>query len=252
MIVRTLRAATPGARAALVLLACGALAACAPPTGDFGRAEPSVVHDRLMPAFGREAARQRGEPVSYYRMTDAERTMRNIGWGVVMPPLPEQWRERTLVELRRTRVLPAERARVHKESYVRTLLAIDYRSSGARYARLIDDVRADTDRIEPFFAAAAKVAEDDRVRARTANRVPELTPDEAANVDGRIAENGLMIAWVRQSFEERLIAYRYALDRLVLETPDRKALEAEEAIATFASVLASLRPLGPAKGVFKG
>ncbi|MFD1332644.1 hypothetical protein ACFQ4O_11615 [Methylopila musalis] len=252
MIVPKLRAATPGARATLILIGCAALSACTPPTGDFGRVEPSVVHDRLLPALGLEAARQRGEPVSYYRLTDAERTMRALGWGVVMPPLPEQWRERTLVELRRTRVLPAERVRLEKESYVRTLLAIDYRSSGARYAKLIDDVRADTDRIEPFFAAAAKVAEDDRVRARAADRVPELTPDESANVDGRIAENGLMIAWVRDSFEERLIAYRYALDRLVLETPDRKAVEAEEAIATFASVLRSLRPLGPAKGVFKG
>src|SRR5690606_7552578 len=36
----------------LTALACLAVAGCARPTGDFGRAAPSVLHDELMPALG--------------------------------------------------------------------------------------------------------------------------------------------------------------------------------------------------------
>ena len=60
-----------------------------------------------------------------------------------------------------------------------------------------------------------------------------------------------MIAWVRDSFEDRLVAYRYALDRLMLETPDRASIEVEAAINAYAAVLGSLRPFGPPRGVFK-
>lgn len=253
MIRAAVRAATSGARtAALAICALANLAACAPPTGDLGRQQPSVVHDALMPAAGRHLAYARGEPASFYRWTDDERLMRDLAWGIVMPPLDAQRLERTLVELRRTRILPADRVRIDKASYVETLLSTDYRSSVARYARLKEDIDADVTRIEPFFVAAARVVEDDRVRARAAERVPELRPDERENVDARIDENRLLIAWARESLDERIVAYRYALDRLVIETPDRAAIEVETALAVLERVLASLRPLGHARGVFKG
>jgi hypothetical protein len=227
------------------------LGACAP-TGDLGRPRPSVVHETIMPAAGAALARQRGEPVSAYPLTDDEQEMRALGWAVVMPPLQEQWRDRALVELRRTRILPASRARLDRASYADTLLRTPYRSSAARYARLKDDVEADTLRVEPFFQAASRVAEGDRARDGVAARLADLRPDESADVNARVEENGLMIAWVRQSFEERLAAYRYALERLMLATPDRASAEVEAALDAFEAVLRSLRPLGPRRGVFKG
>lgn len=251
MIAAALRTATSGARTIGLALSAAGLAACAQ-TGDFGRPSPSVVNDALLPAAGAVVARGRGEPVSSYRLTDDEVEMRNLAWGVVMPPLPEQALERTLVELARTRVLPVDRVRVPKESYVRTLIATPYRSSGARYARLKADIEADISRIEPFFASAARVAAGDRARDRAAARVPELRPDERANVEARIDENGLLIAWVRLSFDERVVTYRYALDRLVLETPDPAAVSVEASLSILERVLASLRPIGKPHGVFKG
>lgn len=251
MIAAALRTATSGARTIGLALSLAALGACAQ-TGDFGRPAPGVINDALLPAAGAVAARGRSEPVSSYRLTDDEVEMRNFAWGVVMPPLPEQRLERTLVELARTRVLPVDRVRVAKESYVQTLIATSYRSSGARYARLNADIEADISRIEPFFASAARVAAGDRARDRAAARVPELRPDERANVDARIDENGLLIAWVRLSFDERVVAYRYALDRLVLETPDPAAVSVEASLSILERVLASLRPIGKPRGVFKG
>lgn len=244
-------AARVSGRAVLLCVLAG-LSACGPATGDFGRPKPSVVHDALMPAAGDALARQRGEPVSAYRLTDNEREMRDLAWAVVMPPLAEQRRDRVLVELRRTRILPADRARLDKASYVEALIATSYRSSAARYAKLIDDVVNDTSRVEPFFEQASLVYDDDRARERALGHALEVRPDERENALARIDENRLLIAWVRDSFEERLAAYRYALDRLVIETPDRASIEAARAIEAFAAVLRSLRPLGPIRGVFKG
>ncbi|MFC3691954.1 hypothetical protein [Chenggangzhangella methanolivorans] len=237
-------------RLGAVLLAPLALAACAE-TGDFGRPKPNVLNDAVYPAMGAALAYQRDEPVSAYRLTDNEREMRDFGWGIVMPPLEGQRRDRILTELRRTRILPADRARLDRASYVRTLIATDYRSSRARYAKLKDDVVNDTLRVEPFFAAASRVARDDRARARALADVPEVTPAERENATARIDENGMMIAWARESLDERLDSYRYALDRLMLETPDPYSNEVASAIDAFAAVLASLRPLGPARGIFK-
>jgi hypothetical protein len=228
----------------------GLLAGCAR-TGDFGRPEPNLVNDALLPAAGAALAYVRDEPVSSFRLTDDEREMRDLAWGVVTPPLARQRRDRLLAELRRTRILPAERARLDTTSYVRALLSERYRSSGARYARLEEDVWADARRVEPFFAAAARVAEGDRVRERALSRVPAVTPAEQADALARIEENGLMIAWTRESFDERLASYRYALDRLILATPDPAAVEVAAAIDALAATLASLRPLGAPDGVFK-
>lgn len=238
------------ARRLAVLAAAVALAGCSQ-AGDFGRPQPSVVNDQILPAAGAALAFAREEPFSSFRMTDREREMRDLGWAIVMPPHEEQYRDRVLVELRRTRILPPDAVRFRKEAYVRTLLSIDFRSSTARYARLLEDVLTDTGRIEPFFQAAARVDVDDRARRRALAGVPEVTPDESENALARIEENGLMIAWARESFDERLITYRYALDRLMLETPDRASAEVAAAIDAFAAVLASLRPLGPRHGVFK-
>lgn len=231
-------------------MAAAALAGCSQ-AGDFGRQRPSVVNNQILPAAGAALAYAREEPVSAYRMTDREREMRDLGWAIVMPPHEAQSLDRVLVELRRTRILPANAVRFRKEAYVRTLLAIDFRSSTARYARLLEDVLTDTGRIEPFFQAAARVDVDDRARRKALAAVPEVTPAESENALARIEENGLMIAWARDAFSERLVTYRYALDRLMLETPDRASAEVAAAIDAYATVLASLRPLGPSRGVFK-
>lgn len=90
---------------AAVLIAVS-LTACTRPTGDFDRARPSVIHDRVMPAAGDEAARLRGDPVSKFNYTNDEKLMRNRGWTLIRPPWTKDWIGGTMVELSRTRVLP--------------------------------------------------------------------------------------------------------------------------------------------------
>jgi hypothetical protein len=226
------------------------LSACAQ-SGDFGRPLPNVVNDAVMPGVGSALAYARHEPVSSYRLTDDEREMRDLAFAIVTPPLSGQRRDRLLAELRRTRILPADRARLDTTSYVKTLIATQFRSSGARYARLKEDVVADTLRIEPFFAAAVRVAGGDRARGRALASIIDVTEAERMEALARIDENGLMIAWTREAFADRLESYRFALDRLILETPDPTAVEVAAAIDAYAAVLASLRPLGADERVVK-
>ena len=93
-----------GAALALVALA---VTACGRPTGDFGRAEPSFLHDTLLPAAGKLTAEYvRKEPVSGFPLTDDEIELRNRAWAFVRAPHVRDWWLDSLVEGERTRILP--------------------------------------------------------------------------------------------------------------------------------------------------
>ena len=55
--------------------------------------------------------------------------------------------------------------------------------------RLIEDVRNDITRFEPFFASAARVLELDRKRNASLKLVSELSPREQADAIARMEEN---------------------------------------------------------------
>ena len=74
------------ALAASGLLIALALAGCARPVGDFGRAEPDPVHDTVMPALGATRAYLARQPVSAFNLTDQEQEMRNRIWRDLAAP----------------------------------------------------------------------------------------------------------------------------------------------------------------------
>jgi hypothetical protein len=45
-----------------------------------------------------------------------------------------------------------------------------------------------------------------------------------------VAENSLVIAWVRRSLRERADGYQFALERIVIDTPSQMAVEAEQVL----------------------
>jgi hypothetical protein len=52
---------------------------------------------------------------------------------------------------------------------------------------------------------------------------PTSAPHELTAAHGRIAENQRQMAWVKRAMLFRLYAYRYAVDRLMIQTPSRLA-----------------------------
>src|SRR5262249_49079012 len=78
-----------------------------------------------------------------------------------------------------------------------------HRSHMSRYSVLIDDVRNDITRFEPFYTAAARVVELDRKRNASLKLVSELSPREQADAVARMGENACIVQWVQQSLEPR-------------------------------------------------
>jgi len=102
-----------------------------------------------------------------------------------------------------------------------------HRSSAARYNQLIDDMRNDIVRIEPFFSTARRVVDIDRRREQSMQFVADLSPAERISAQARVGENSLTIAWVHHSLTERCASYRYALEHLTVAEPQPVAAEAE-------------------------
>jgi hypothetical protein len=164
-----------------------------------------------------------------------------------MPQLEKQFFMGWLAELRRTRVMTVEESVPKRGDYVRELLSKKFQSSGARFARLEMDIQNDRARYPAFVDTANTVAAFDRARARSLGEIPDATSEEAANVDGRIEENKLLVYAVQTSMRERADIYRYAFQRLMIETPDDAAIGAERALLALEREIGVL-PVGSVPG----
>lgn len=234
---------------ALAVCAAVALGACAPQSGDFGRAPAGVYEDHRL-AFGvGYLAETRGEPVSDFPWTDNERDLRKLAYALIMPAHPlDRWNQ-FWAELRRTRIGDPLRSAPDPKGYCNTLLAEPHRSSTARFVRIVDDIRADRSRIPPFFAKAAEVAEADRIRLAAIGYVSSLTPAQIRNAVDRVEENRMVADWVRAGLKSRVASYRCAIHLLVVATPEADAVMAERELAALEADMAGLdRFSAPVRG----
>lgn len=227
---------TPRAAAALGL----ALSVCAcVETGDFGRPTASVWNSGLAGA-GWYAAAARGEAVSGALLTDDEQELRTRSYRFRTPPQAGNGWTRVTSDAASARLLPGAAGALDGPTYWDSIASAPDRSPRARYQRVREDAEADRQLIDPFAAVACRVAETDRVRLSALDRTASLAPDERADAANRVDENRRVVAEVRVAILEREAAYRYALDRLVVESPDRDAVKAERALAGLAAGRRSL------------
>lgn len=213
---------------------------CAAPTGDFGRPKPSLINDKLLPKVGREFARGRGEPVSYYMLTDDEKELRARSYRLVMPIHRRAFLARSETELVRTRIWPDEKYRVDPTLYYRKLVKDRYRSSEARYNAMDSEIRADIALIEPFYAIVRKVCLADAARIRALQATVDLTHDEKADAIGRVYENRRVIDWALAALSWRVESYAYALQRSRIEIPSQREVAVEVALDRFAAEVGEL------------
>jgi hypothetical protein len=216
-----------------------ALTGCARPTGDFGRAEDSVIHDSVLPFAGDHMARWRGEEVSRFNRTDTEATLRDRAWQLVRPPHVDDWYGHVLVEGQRTRVLPELEGLLSIRAYYEYLRSTRFTSSEARYAQLIEDINADAALVGPFWHEARAVRRADRLRFEAADRRADLSPLELRNATARVEENARVVDWTWRMLRFRLDAYRHAIDRIQVETPSDRAFEAGEAWVRLSKAIAT-------------
>lgn len=210
-------------RIIFVILALGLLSACARPTGDFGRARPDYVHDTLMPEAGKLRARMFEEPVSDLNWTDEEVLMHDLAWRFLVSPSAEDWFYDVLVQWQRTRIAPLRDTDRAYDRYYAFLRSEKFASSRIRYARVTDDVKADTSTMPRVFEAICAVEQVDRRRGIATDTLPVATQGVTAEVEARRQENNAYIDWFVRAAVYRYNSYLFALEALLIETPDASA-----------------------------
>ena len=220
-----------------VALGCLVLAACS--GGDFGRTRADMRSDDMHRWLGGEVTSSVGAHPSEFQLTEEERQLRDLAYPLIEPPhsrpawksvfgdyqtLPSPWRQKVVFD---------------RTTYGRMLIDEPHRSHSSRYAQLIDDVRNDITRFEPFFGSAVRVIDLDRKRTASMARMSGLSPRERDDAVARMQENALIVQWVQQCLERRISSYRWALERLVLQAPDSMAAEADRLIGEMAAQTAN-------------
>jgi hypothetical protein len=220
-----------------LLLLSATLGACS--GGDFGRTRADFRNDDMHGWMGGEVTGSVGLRPSQFQLTDQERLLRDLAYPLIEPPhsrpawksvfgdykpLPSPWRQAPVFD---------------RTAYGRQLIDEPHRSHTSRYAQLIDDVRDDITRFEPFFSNAVRVLDLDRKRNASLNLVSELSPRERADAVARMEENTLIVQWVTQCLEQRISSYRWALERLVIQAPDNIAADADRLIGELAAQTAN-------------
>lgn len=210
-----------------VALALGLLTGCGT-QGDFGRVRPSLVNDDTHAWMGTATTRTVGADNAWrHQLTDEERMLRDLAYPLIEPPYDRAKWYSVLGEFGvGSRPWPYP----DRSAYASRLFTTAYRSQTARYNRLIEDIRNDVMRIDPFFSSARYVLDMDRKREKALAYVTGLTAEERDNTLQRIAENHNIVQWVQGSISERAISYKIALERMVIAAPSPVAVEAERAL----------------------
>jgi hypothetical protein len=203
-----------------------ALAGCTS-IGDFGRLQSPLVTDDIHAWVGQEAAANAGAPISFNNLTDDERTLRDLAFPLIQPAFDRVRWDAVVREYGVNRWIRAGLWVVDRPAYYAHLMGEFHRSSAGRYNLLIDDIRNDIVRVEPFFSTARRVADLDQRREKSMQFIADLTPEERISALARVGENSLTIAWVHQSLEQRCASYRFALEHLAVAEPEPLAGQAE-------------------------
>jgi hypothetical protein len=216
------------------------LAGCA--NHDFGELHPTLVSDNIHDWVGLDAIAGQHTLPSSFEMTDDEHQLRDLAYPLIEAPYNRQQWYSAAGE---TGVIGSDhRALFDRSAYAKHLLGSRYRSPTARYARLIDDIRNDTTNLPQFFETAARVLDIDRKRGKSLAFIRDLSPSNRANAVRRIRENRSIVALVKAKLAQRVSAYRFALERLVVITPSRQAVEAEQALNQMQATMARYRGRG--------
>lgn len=232
----------------LCCAAIGALLTGCAQQGDFGRYKSSAADDLLLKPLGAGASYLRSEPHSNFPFTDDEKEYRALSQHFLMPSDDIGVFQKALVAGRLNRIYPLyygdeTRAqtfdRLNKDYSSRQKLPLqhlldeDFASHKGRYNRLSEMISADRSLLPGLCNIAARVRADDKVRYRAIQSGSGYEDTYINNALDRISENEALAFWIEDATLSRVKGYRYALERLVVITPDRAGLDVEHNLYAF-------------------
>jgi len=226
------------ARHLLVLAAVTGLGGCGI-QGDFGEISPSASRAGMHDWVARVAyVGENGAP-SDFPLTEDECALRDLAYPLIEWPYDRQKFYSIAGEYG---IIGANhRGGFDAGAYTAHLFGDEHRTASSRYAVLTDDIRNDTTRLPQFFETAARVLDVDGKRRKSLFYVSSLSEHERTSALQRIDENAAIVALVRNSLVERVAAYRFALGRLVVTTPNPEAIQVEHALNELRSKVAWYR-----------
>jgi hypothetical protein len=250
-------------RLAILLSGFAGLAGCYQTTGDFGRPTQGVWENSILPFAGVISSRSRGEHASWYQFTEDEKELRARAWRFLNPDrdapvfthyqdafayhkiLPPRSFDITLYH-RTVMGGPYLGGVIGDSPAVRAMVGTGYGGGGfrslvSRYNRTRDAITQDHQLVPHFRLIAAQVVEADRVRARALDHVGHLTQEQRDEAVHRICENALLINRVNWAFHDRAAMYRYSLEHLLVEGPEREAIPSERTLMAFEKDIAALQ-----------
>ena len=200
------------------------------PVGDFGRKETSVFHDTILAGAGRIAAANREDITSSYQLTDEEKELRDVAWDLIRPPYGGgSFSSDFKFTLAWSHIRPQAWYEYDAADFYRYLRSDGLLSHETYYERIIAQARSDASRLPVFRDVAVRVGKGDGAR-RAALRALDADAAMRREAEARIFENGEVVSWVEHSMQQRILAYRTALGRLMIEMPSTKGVDAEAAI----------------------
>jgi hypothetical protein len=252
-------------RRVMAIAVLSLLGGCGTTNGDFGEVQPYLVSDGIHDWVGPYAT---GSVPSKFELTDDERALRDLAYPLVDPPYDRQQWYSVAGEYGLYR--PARGPAFDRTAYAKWLLSGDgpsplarysaklegvrhdvttflsphERSPSVRYARLMDDVRNDMTQLPQFFETATRVLDIDQKRRKSMALISALSPAERKNAEQRMRENASIVVLVREKLTQREASYRFALERLVIQTPSGQAADVERSINQLQAQIARYR--GPA------
>jgi hypothetical protein len=221
------------AMAGLALTSLAPLAGCTA-NRDFGEVRPMLVRDDVHDWLGPAAAAP--NPASSFELTDDERQLRDLAFPLIEPPYERQQPYAAALEYG-----AAGTTGMTRTSYANYLLSSHYRSPSARYAQITEDIRNDITRLPGFFETASRVFDIDQKRKKSLAYIRDLSPGERDEALRRVRENASLVSLVRARLGQRVSAYRFALERLVVQTPSPQAVEVEQSLNRLQALIAYYR-----------
>ena len=117
-----------------------------------------------------------GGPISLNNLTEDERTLRDLAFPLIEPPYDRERWDAVVFEYGEKRDFRRNLWVVDPAAYYAHLMAVNYRSTAARYNQLNDDIRNDVVRIPRFFDIARRVIDADRKPAGDHGGVCPISP----------------------------------------------------------------------------
>jgi hypothetical protein len=207
--------------------------------GDFQEVSPSASRADMHDWLSLDAIAGKPTWPSDFPLTEDERALRDLAYPLIEWPYD---RHKIYSVAGEYGVIGADhRADFDVTAYTSHLFGDERRTASSRYEVLIDDIRNDTTRLPQFFETASRVLDVDSKRRKSLFYVSSLSQHERDNALRRVDENASIVVMVRRSLDERIAAYKFALERLVIMTPNPQAVQVEHALNELRARAASYR-----------